>query len=265
MNEDTEHHPAKRTKVLGTEDSSASLVDATEIQPEQAATATLSATEKSGGGEESSIKDSGAETEAPKETADQQKPEEKPAAAATAPEKRPAVDQIHTSKPAQGDYPSQDEPKTSGPVSSTGENQDFNFDSMFDDPGDTGDPNPEGMNFDIDMDPDPFTNAMSNSNNLVQADKPDSLDSLLPGLETYANQTGDDLMMNFTSTNAGVDGNGGVSSNIFDLPDLGDSTFDDLLNDDSFGGGGMGAGGEGDDMLNDDSMMNMGDLDSFFN
>ena len=255
-------NPAKRIKVQDTKDADTADAAVTENRPEQTRAVNASAAEEPSADTEGSKQPDGAETEASQGDPAHQKPEEEAAKAVTEPENPPNVDTSKGNKPTTGEITSQDEPKTSGPVSSIGENQDFNFDSMFDDPDDTGGPSAGGINFDMDLGTDAFTNSMNDPNNVGQANKPSSLDSLLPGLETYANQTGDDLGMNFDS-NTGMDGTGGASTNIFDLPDLGDSTFDDLLMDDSLGGG-MGSGG-GDDMLNDDSMMNMGDLDSFFN
>jgi len=126
---------------------------------------------------------------------------------------------------------------------------------MFDDQNDGRDGNNTDLGFDMDLSTDAFASVINDQNNSAQADKSASFDSLMP--ESYVNHTGDDMMMNFNSSNTAA----GASSNVFDLPDLGDSTFDDLLHDDN-----LGMGGTGDDMLNDDSMMNLGDFDdSIFN
>ena len=183
---------------------------------------------------------------------------------ATAPKRPPDIITVNGTIPASADLATQEDPKTSGPATSVDENQTFNFDSMFDDPNDGGDGENADLGFDMDLGADPFGNVINDSNNSGQVDKSASLDSLLPGLENYANQTGDEMMMNFDSAGAGgtgLDGPAGDSSNLFDLPDLGDSTFDDLLNDESLGGN---LGGAGDDMLNDDSLMNLGELDDSF-
>ena len=236
--EEAEDKSAKRIKVQDTKADVEADTAANAPQPEQNGAENAASLQEAGAAKAETSQDDNA----------QQKAEEEAATPAMEPEKPRNLDPSQRHKP---ELASQDEPKTSGPVSSIGENQEFNFDSMFDD--DAGDANAGDMNFDMDLGADSFTNAM----NIEQTNKPASLDSLLPGLETYANQTGDDLGMNL-----GMDGTGGASSNIFDLPDLGDSTFDDLLNDDSLGGG---MGDSRDDMLNADSMMNMGDLDNFFN
>lgn len=261
--DETRENPAKRVKVDTKTDSAAAAPVPMELPLEYATTAIENATGKPTAKEGPSSESKSIDQEVEKGTSDQLDPEEQTIPLVVTPEKPIEGAHVHDTKPAAIDFTSQDGPKTSGPVSSTGENQDFNFDSMFDDPGDAADPNAGAMSFDMDVGTDPFANAMSDPNNMGQGNRPTSMDSLLPGLEMYANQTSDDPMMNFNS-NGGMDGMGGMggaSTNIFDLPDLGDSTFDDLLDDDGMGGGlGNGSG----DMLNDDSMMNMGELDNYF-
>jgi hypothetical protein len=182
-----------------------------------------------------------------------------------APKKPPDPDTANNINPISTDFTSQDEPKTSAPATSIDEIQGFTFNSMFDDANDVGDDSNADLGFDVNAGTDPFASTATEQKNGGQGNNSGSLDSLLPGLESYANQTGDD-MINFDSSNAGgagMNGAAGDQSDMFDLPDLGDSSFNDLLNDDSLGGG---IGGVGDDMLNDDSMMNFEELDeSFFN
>ena len=264
--ENTEENPAKRIKVQDTKDNDTLVAEDTAGQAGDAARAANDnpQTPKVDNEPPKDAVEAGNETaqgiEKPKEAAESIEP------TVTAPKKPPDLTAANGTNPTPTDFAVQEDPKTSGPATSVDENQNFNFDSMFDDPNDGGDGDNADLGFDMDLGGDPFANVINDSNNGGQADKFASHDSLLPGLENYANQTGDDVMMNFNSSNtggAGMDGTAGAPSNPFDLPDLGDSTFDDLLNDESLGGN---VGGGGDDMLNDDSMMNLGEFDdSFFN
>lgn len=120
----------------------------------------------------------------------------------------------------------------------TGTNDDFNFESMFGDPtmDETG--NDQQFNDDMNMDLDLGLGDSLNTTDLTNTQDPNSsLTSLLPGLESYANQTS----LNTNDPSAPSQAFGGDSSlptfsNNFDLPDLGDSnTFDDFLNDDTLG------------------------------
>ncbi|EXJ63460.1 uncharacterized protein A1O5_11509 [Cladophialophora psammophila CBS 110553] len=136
-------------------------------------------------------------------------------------------------------------------------NEAFNFESMFGEPSaDMMDGTNNDMNFDLDNLGDGFGADASQLN--VQQDA--SLSSLLPGLESYANQTGDDANFGMPGTTAnglppqinagggsavrgamGVDNNAtntqiqhqqlpNVSVNDFGLPALGPNEFDDFLN-----------------------------------
>jgi hypothetical protein len=264
--EKAEENPAKRIKVQETKDSNTLIAEDTVARVEDAATAANDNSQNPNIDDEPPNRSGETANENLRGTDRTNAAVEGSLPAVTAPKKPPDLNISSGTNPISTDFTSQDEPKTSGPATSIDENQDFNFDSMFDDPNDGGDGNNADLGFDMDLSTDPFANVISDQNNSGQPDKSASLDSLLPGLENYANQTGDDMMMNFNSFNAGatgMDGPAGASSNNFDLPDLGDSTFDDLLNDDSLG---RGMGGMGDDMLNDDSMLNLGEFDdSFFN
>jgi hypothetical protein len=158
-----------------------------------------------------------------------------------------------------------------GPPSQSGQNtpataaEEFNFESMFGDP--SGDPNDAaGLTFDnIDL----ANTDQIDGNNIGGFDDPNafnlgdtSLNNLLPGLESYAKQSGDhgDGAGGYDFGNAGDVG--GSVGNEFALPDLGGSTFDDFLNDNTFGDGTGGDGG--DDFLKDGEMMNLDDLDASF-
>jgi hypothetical protein len=253
--EKVEENPAKRIKVQDTKESDGLVTEATAMD------ATLNSNDNNEPLAQSTeaANETIEETDRPNQAAESSQP------TATAPKKPPGLNTTNGTNPISTDFTSQEEPKTSGPATSIDENQGFNFDSMFDDQIEGGDSNNADLDFDMGLGTDAFADVINGQNNRGQADKSVSLDSLLPGLENYPNQTGDEMMMNFNSSNAGgagMDGAAAPSTNEFDLPDLVESTFD-LLNDNSFGGD---MGGTGDDMLNDDSMMNLDDLDdSFFN
>lgn len=174
--------------------------------------------------------------------------------------------------PVNTSIPTGSRPSTSyggrGPPSQSGQNTpataagDFNFESMFveasADQNDAG-----GLGFD-DMDlasTDPMggtgmeAGGFNDPNAFSLGDT--SLNNLLPGLESYAKQSGE-----HGDGEGGFDfGNAGSADNEFALPDLGTSTFDDFLNDNTFGDG-----GGGDDFLKESEMMTLDDLDatSFF-
>jgi hypothetical protein len=258
-----EENPAKRIKVQDTKESDGLVAEGTATRIKDAEGAAMDATQNPNDTNEPP----GQSTEAANRTIEEtDRPNQVAEPTATVPKKPPGLNTTNGINPISTDFTSQEEPKTSGPATSIDENQGFNFDSMFDDQIEGGDGNNADLDFDMGLDTDAFANVINGQNNRGQADKSASLDLLLPSLENYPNQTGDEMMMNFNSSNAGgagMDGAAAPSTNEFDLPDLGESTFDDLLNDNSFGGD---MGGTGDDMLNDDSMMNLEDFDdSFFN
>jgi len=254
--EKMEENPAKRIKVQDTKESNGLVAEGPATRVEDAEAATIDATQNPNVNNNEpptqSTEAVNEETDRPNQATESSQP------TATAPKKPPDLNITNGTNPISTDFASQEEPKTSAPATSIDENQGFNFYSMFDDANEGGDGNNADLDFDMELGTDAFSNVINAQNNKGQADKSASLDSLLPNSETYANQTGDEMMMNFNSSNAG---GAGPSTNEFDLPDLGDSTFDDLLNDNSFGGD---MGGTGDDMLDDDTMMNLGEFDSFF-
>ena len=110
---------------------------------------------------------------------------------------------------------------------------DMNFESMFGDANVGNDQNTD-MNFDLDLNPtnlvvpNPFDPATNNASNL----------ELLPGLESYANASGDDFnMLNLPPSTTGDQAGTGPVSNSFDLPEIqGDTNFNDLFADGDFGG-----------------------------
>lgn len=253
--EKAEENPPKRIKVQDTKDGGTLVAGDTVAQLEDAATVANNKSQNSNFDDEQqnksaeAVKESVQGGERPKEVTEGSQP------TATTPKKPPDHNGANDVNAILTNFTSQDEPKTSGPATSIDENQGLNFDSMFDDQNDGRDGNDADLGFDMDLSTDAFASVINDQNNSAQADKSASLDSLMP--ESYANHTGDDMMMNFNSSNTGTDGAAGASSNIFDLPALGDSTFDDLYDDN------LGMGGTGDD---DDSMMNLGDFDeSIFN
>jgi hypothetical protein len=265
MTEKLEENPAKRIKVQGAKDRDSSITET----PVSGVGNTVAGANHDSQTLNVEVEKSSKSTEPLKEAAQGNDTKKESGGsiphATTAPKKPPDPSTANGTNPISTDFTSQDEPKTSGPATSIDENQGFSFASMFDDANDGDEDNNADLGFDMNTGADPFANAVTDQKNDGQANNSGSLDSLLPGLEKYANQTGDD-MMNFNSSNtggAGMDGTAGDQSDMFDLPDLGDSNFNDLLNDDSLGGV---MGGAGDDMLNDDSMMNFEELDeSFFN
>jgi hypothetical protein len=264
--EKMEENPAKRIKVQDTKESDGLVAEGAAASGEDAEAAAIDAPHSTNANNEPPGQPTEAANETVKETDRPSPAAESGQPAASAPKKPPDLNTTNGANPVAADVASQEEPKTSGPATSIDENQGFNFDSVFDDPIEGGDGNNADLGFDMDLGTEAFANVINGQNNKGQADKSAPLDSLLPSLENYTNQTGDEMMMDFNSSNAGgtgLDGAAAHSTNEFDLPDLGDSSFDDLLNDNSFGGD---MGGTGDDLLNDDSMMNLGEFDdSFFN
>ncbi len=115
----------------------------------------------------------------------------------------------------------------------TANDEDMNFESMFGDANAGNDQNND-LNFDLDLNPEnlggsnPFDSVTHDANNL----------ELLPGLESYANASGDEFgMLNLpSSTTANQTGIRALDKN-FDLPEIqGDSNFNDLFADGDFGG-----------------------------
>jgi hypothetical protein len=193
------------------------------------------------------------------------KPQEKPPEPATKP--TPAPTQTMT-------QPSIDDlPKATPQDTPANDNEAFNFESMF------GDPSAEMMDSNVG---DTSFDFNSFENDGFNGDNP--LNSLLPGLETYANQANEDNTFNLSGTTLnGLSTDSGVAtqdlgltdsstqnqmaaSNDFDLPALGPNEFDDFLNanDMNFDGN---VDLQGGDILNMDNMESMQDLDfdSMFN
>lgn len=137
------------------------------------------------------------------------------------------------------------------PKSVTDQNMDF--DSMLEGLGDNND-----INFD-DLDNLDATNsfdmALSDSQNFGNNEDggDTSLNSLLPGLESYAKSTEDPANASGNPTSTATDGgNMPATSNAFDLPEMGENAFDDFFGDAMGNGTGE---SKDDDLLNDDFMM----------
>ena len=126
-------------------------------------------------------------------------------------------------------------------------NEAFNFESMFGEP--SGGAEDSNVNFDLNMDPESFE-----SN--IDLDDPSSLNILLPGVESYANQGADDEGFNFSIDETMDHVNAGTTVNDFNLPEMGNA-FDSLLEGNDFSGTIDGT----DDILNDNSMLDMDSLD----
>lgn len=157
-----------------------------------------------------------------------------------------------------------------GPMSADA--NDKTFDSIFGSP--TGENGANEFTFNIGVAEDLATSStqaepLGESTN--PAENPASLNSLLSGLESYANATNDD----FTMLNPGqdTDKQGGsltvqptVDGNAFELPSLDDTNvFDAFLNSNDFPAP-VNSEQKKDDLLNDDDMLNLGDIeDEWFN
>lgn len=156
------------------------------------------------------------------------------------------------------------------PQESPTRTNDFTFESMFGEPtADMGDGGGDDLGFDLSMENnDPFANISqdgSNMNigaNMQETNNPNppdqsSLSSLLPGLESYANQAGDDAFTNMSQNpassninNANVnpfDANPAQSTdNNFGLPELGGANeFDEFFESNEFDNNAHSGGGGG--------------------
>ena len=115
----------------------------------------------------------------------------------------------------------------------TGNDEEMNFESMFGDVN-TGNDQNNDLNFDLDL----------STANLVESNPFDSTTheptnlELLPGLESYANASGDDFgMLNLPSTTKANPSSVPGLGTEFELPEIqGDSNFNDLFADGDFGG-----------------------------
>lgn len=111
------------------------------------------------------------------------------------------------------------------------------------------------------------TQVESSEENINTAEDPASLNALLPGLESYANATNDNFtMLNTTQDSNNLAGVGltnqsSTDSNAFELPSLDDTNdFDAFLNSNDFQAP-TSSEQKKDDPLNDDSMLNLGELE----
>lgn len=161
--------------------------------------------------------------------------------------------------------PATNELPTEAPLSA--DTNDMGFDSIF------GSPPPEGNGtneFDLNMD---LTGDLTTDSNQVEplggsgniAEDPASLNSLLPGLESYANATNDEFTMLPTAPNNETSGNTSQVLNTdpaaFDLPSLDDTNdFDAFLNSNDFQPAAA-SEQKKEDPLNDDALLNLDILD----
>lgn len=135
---------------------------------------------------------------------------------------------------------------------------DINFESMFGEP--TGGSGGNDLDFGIDLTGGQpgDTNFLANDDSfapVINEKDPATPNSFLPVLENYANAAGDDF--NMLDLPPASNSEIAVTKNIFDdLPQT-VSNFDDMFLDTNFGG----AMGDGEDLLNDDALVEIGDLD----
>jgi hypothetical protein len=159
-----------------------------------------------------------------------------------------------------------DYPRATPQDTPAGGNEDFNFVSMFGEP--SGNEMMEGTNGDMGFDMN-IGNEFDIDPTAAAAAQDSSLTSLLPGLESYANQTGDDNSFNLGGINMnGTPGPGaldytanpqqqpqppaaGASVDDFGLPTLGPNEFDEFLNSNDMNFDAV-----------DDGMMNMVNMES---
>jgi len=202
-----------------------------------------------------------------------QSPAMPPAKVPEKPPEQPAVPETSAIQQNVEDYP-----KATPQDMSAGGNEDFSFVSMFGEPtADMMAGAGNDMNFDMSNLDDGFDAA---------AVQDASLNSLLPGLESYANQAGDDSfnlpgttnMVSRGDTGTGVSGPAdnnqppSLNPNDFSLPALGPNEFDELLNSSdmnfdnsvNFVDSGMMNLGGMDNMDNMDNMENMENMDFDF-
>ena len=190
----------------------------------------------------------------------------------TAPEAESQAEQLKSEAvPA----PAQKAPEEEAPLSAA-ISQDINFESMFDEPlgDDAGGDMNNDFNFDLDLPGPDMAGAdlggAENVNSTTAHDTnmtndPTSFNSLLPGLESYANEAGDDFGgLDLTQSGPDTDGNmTGKDHNFEGMPQMqGSNAFDELIGDGTLGEGLGNLEGDGmDDLFNDDALMELGDLD----
>lgn len=178
-------------------------------------------------------------------------------------------------EPMSDKAPPQKAPEDEAPLSSA-ISQDINFESMFDEP--MGEEAATDINADFNFDLDLPGSGLSASdltgndqitstsaNDVVAGGDPTSFNSLLPGLESYANAAGDDFgMLDFSQTAPDENLNTTGKENFEGMPQMQEANaFDELIGDGNIGEGlGDLRGGDGtDDLFNDDALMELGDLD----
>ncbi|KAL9622163.1 MAG: hypothetical protein Q9160_003506 [Pyrenula sp. 1 TL-2023] len=163
--------------------------------------------------------------------------------------------------------PAANDPPPEAPMSA--DTNDIGFESIF------GSPPPEGNDtneFDLNMDLTGDLTADSNQMGPLEgsanmAEDPASLNSLLPGLESYANAPNDDFTMLSTSQNNGTSGNTSQALNVdppaFELPSLDDTNdFDAFLSSNDFQPS-AGSEQKKEDPFDDDALRNLGGIEEF--
>ena len=153
---------------------------------------------------------------------------------AKSPEKPP--EEPVSQKPVITDFPQPTPNATPAPT-----NDEFNFESMFGDPSADAGAGEGDMAFDLNLGDD-FGNALDGTNEANPQDQ--DLNSLLPGLDEYANQAPDD----------GGDQAMKINSDLPALPDIGPNDFDAFLDANDFNQ-------DGSMNLNDDPMSNLENMD----
>lgn len=159
-----------------------------------------------------------------------------------APDKQPAKlpekppEEAVSQTPVMTDFPQPTPNATPAPT-----NDEFNFESMFGDPSADAGARDGEMAFDLDLGDD-FGNALEGTNDANPQDQ--DLNSLLPGLESYANQAPDD----------GGDQAMKINSDLPALPDIGPNDFDAFLDANDFNT-------DGSMNLNEDPMNNLENMD----
>ncbi len=155
---------------------------------------------------------------------------------AKSPEKPPEEPILQT--PALTDFPQPTPNATPAPT-----NDEFNFESMFGDPSADAGAGDGDMAFDLNLGDD-FGGAIEGTNDANPQDQ--DFSSLLPGLESYANQAADD---NGDPSNVMR-----INPDLPELPDTGPNDFDAFLDANDFNT-------DGSMNLNDDPMSNLENMD----
>ena len=162
-------------------------------------------------------------------------PDEPPAKSPEKPPEKPPEEPVSQTL-VMTDFPQPTPNATPAPT-----NDEFNFESMFGDPSADAGAGEGDMAFDLNLGDD-FGNVLDGTNDANPQDQ--DLNSLLPGLDEYANQAADD----------GGDMAIKINSDLPALPDIGPNDFDAFLDANDFNT-------DGSMNLNDDPTSNLENLD----